>query len=182
MSNEQRLFLYEFLSRVMADVLDIKFIQTLKNDRDFLEYIGPKSALWFESHDLQRLYDELNTDFSSMFLINTQPIESLISQNRQETPTGLANETVAFYIKHGFDVDMSATDIAVADHLSLEFLFMKSLIELDDKKTQDEFLKEHLSPWVISYMISMKNMAQTPFYRDICTLTAEFIAAELSRD
>jgi hypothetical protein len=32
--------------------------------------------------------------------------------------------------------------------------------------------------WVVPYMIGMKSMALTPFYRDLCDFMVEFIVAD----
>jgi hypothetical protein len=32
--------------------------------------------------------------------------------------------------------------------------------------------------WVVPYMIGMKSMVITPFYRDLCDFMAEFIVAD----
>ncbi len=179
MNNEYRLYIYAFLSRVMSNIPDRRFIHDLKNNESLLEIIGEETKTWISSRDIEVLYDELNTDFSSMFILNTQPMESFILDAKNETLVGLQNPVMAFYFTHGFEVNMDQTEIMAPDHLSIELAFMQTLVYREEVKGQLEFLDQHLIPWVIPYMMGMKSMADTPFYRDICDFIVEFLSADI---
>jgi len=127
---------------------------------------------------IEEILDELNTDFTSMFILNTQPVESFVLDAKNESLVGLQNPVMAFYFNHGYEVNMDQTTIVAPDHLSIEFAFMQSLIYRDESEPQKEFMKEHLISWVIPYMLGMKSMAQTPFYKDMCDFIVEFLAAD----
>ena len=178
MNKEYRLYIYAFLSRTMADVVDKNYIKDLRKNTDLLELLGEESKEWFESHSDETILDALNEDFSSMFVINTQPVESFVLDAKNETLVGLQNPVMNFYYRNGFELNMDQSDLMAPDHLSIEFAFMQTLIYRDEKKPQYEFLKEHLFLWVIPYMVGMKSMANTPFYRDICDFIVEFIVAD----
>lgn len=179
MNNEYRLYIYAFLSRVMSNIPDRRFIHDLKNNESLLEIIGEETKGWISSTDIEILYDELNTDFSSMFILNTQPMESFILDAKNETLVGLQNPVMAFYFNHGFEVNMDQTEIMAPDHLSIELAFMQTLVYREEVKGQLEFLDQHLIPWVIPYMMGMRSMADTPFYRDICDFIVEFLSADI---
>lgn len=178
MNQEYRRYIYAFLSRVYSDIPDRKFIEDLKSNRELLELIGQESLQWFENESLETLYNELNSDFSSMFVINTQPVESFILDAKNETLVGLQNPVMAFYFNHSFELDMNQTEIVAPDHISIEFAFMQTLVFRQEYQPQIDFLREHLIIWVVPYMFGMKNMAQTPFYRELSDFVAEFLIAD----
>ena len=178
MNNEYRLYIYAFLSRVMSSIPDRRFIHDLKNNEQLLEIIGEETQEWFKNTDEDALYDAMNIDYSSMFILNTQPVESFVLDAKNETLVGLQNPVMAFYFTHGFEVNMDQTDIMAPDHLGIEFAFMQMLIYRNEIEPQSEFLDQHLFPWVVPYMMGMKSMAETPFFRDICDFTVEFLSSD----
>jgi TorA maturation chaperone TorD len=178
MNNEYRLYIYAFLSRVMSNIPDRRFIHDLKNNEQLLEIIGEETQEWFKNTDEDTLYDAMNIDYSSMFILNTQPVESFVLDAKNETLVGLQNPVMAFYFTHGFEVNMDQTDIMAPDHLGIEFAFMQMLIYRNELEPQSEFLDKHLFPWVVPYMMGMKSMAETPFFRDICDFTVEFLSSD----
>lgn len=179
MNNDYRLYIYAFLSRVMSDIPDRRFINDLKANDTLLEIIGEETRGWIHNNDTEALYDALNTDFTSMFILNTQPVESFVLDAKNETLVGLQNPVMAFYFTHGFEVNMGQTEIMAPDHLAIELAFMQTLIYRNETAPQIEFLEQHIFPWVIPYMMGMKSMADTPFYRDICDFMIEFLSADV---
>jgi TorA maturation chaperone TorD len=178
MNNEYRLYIYAFLSRVMSDIADARFLKDLKNNPELMDLIGEESKTWLVKNDDQTILDALNSDFTSMFILNTQPIESFVLDAKNEALVGLQNPVMAFYFNHGFELNMDQTELMAPDHLSIELAFMQTLVYRDEKAPQLEFLNEHLIGWVIPYMMGMKSMAVTPFYRDICDFMIEFLTAD----
>lgn len=178
MDKEYRVYIYAFLSRTMASNADRRFISDLRQNRDLLEILGEKSVRYFEEKSDEAIIDELNEDFSSMFVINTQAVESFVLDAKNETLVGLQNPVMNFYYRHGFELNMDQTELMAPDHLSIEFAFMQTLIFRDEKKPQYNFLKEHLFNWVVPYMIGMKSMAITPYYQDLCDFIVEFLVAD----
>ena len=178
MNEEYRLYIYAFLSRVMTNIPDLAFIRDLRVNTELLAVIGEATQEWFESETDEVLYDALNSDFTSMFILNTQPIESFVLDAKNESLVGLQNPVMAFYYNHGFEINMNQTEIMAPDHLSIELAFMQTLIYRKEQAPQFEFLDQHMIPWVVPYMIGMKHMATTPFYRDICDFMVEFLVAD----
>jgi len=178
MNKEYRLYIYAFLSRTMSSTVDKRFIKDLRQNRDLLEILGESTTKYFDENSDESLLDALNEDFSSMFVINTQAVESFVLDAKNETLVGLQNPVMNFYYSHGFELNMEQTELMAPDHLSIELAFMQTLIFRDEKKPQLEFLQEHLMRWVVPYMIGMKSMVITPFYRDLCDFMAEFIVAD----
>lgn len=178
MDTEYRRYIYAFLSRIISDIPDTRFISDLKANQALLDVIGEDSRAWFEEKSVEEIAEALNVDYSSMFVLNTQPIESFVLDAKNETLVGLQNPVMAFYFNHGFEVNMDQTELMAPDHLSIEFAFMQTLVYRDEGKAQFEFLKEHLMTWVIPYMLGMKSMAETPLYRDICDFIVEFLSAD----
>ncbi len=178
MTTEYRRYIYAFLSRVMSDMPDRRFIADLKANDDLLDTLGESSRAWLLEHDNETLFTMLNTDFTSMFVLNTQPVEAFVLDAKNETLVGLQNPVMAFYFKHGFELNMDQTELMAPDHLSIELGFMQSLIYRNELQPQYDFMNEHLMMWVVPYMLGMKSMAQTPFYRDICDFIVEFLVAD----
>lgn len=178
MNKEYRLYIYAFLSRVMSDIPDARFIKDLASNDELLSLIGEDTVEYFKSNDSETIMRELNTDFSSMFILNTQPIESFVLDAKNESLVGLQNPVMGFYFTHGFEVNMDQTELMAPDHLSIEFAFMQTLIYRDERPPQFEFMDTHLINWVVPYMLGMKSMAQTPFYADMCDFIVEFLVAD----
>ena len=178
MNQEYRTYIYAFLSRVMSDIPDKQFIIDLQNNHELLETLGEESLRWFESESIDEIYEKLNEEYSSLFILNAQPVESFVLDAKNETLVGLQNPVMTFYFKHGFELNMDQTELMAPDHLSIELAFMQTLSFRDEKKAQLEFLDEHLIIWVIPYMLGMKHMTQNPFYRDICDFMVEFLVAD----
>jgi TorA maturation chaperone TorD len=178
MNKEYRLYIYAFLSRTMASTIDKRFIKDIRENKDLLEILGDDTTEFFAQNSDEFILDALNEDFSSMFVINTQAVESFVLDAKNETLVGLQNPVMNFYYSHGFELNMDQTELMAPDHLSIELAFMQTLIFRDEKKPQLEFLQEHLMKWVVPYMLGMKSMALTPFYKDLCDFMVEFIVAD----
>ncbi len=178
MNKEYRLYIYAFLSRTMASAPDQRYISDLRGNSELLELLGSESVQWFATHDDATILDALNEDFSSMFVVNTQAVESFVLDAKNETLVGLQNPVMNFYYQNGFELNMDQTELMAPDHLSIELAFMQTLIFRGEQKPQFRFLQEHLFNWVVPYMIGMKSMAITPFYREICDFITEFIVAD----
>jgi len=178
MDNDTRLYIYAFLSRVMSDIPDARFIKDLKANEGLMSTIGENAMKWLLSMEDMFILDELNSDFTSLFVLNTQPIESFVLDAKNEAQVGLQNPAMGYYFKNNFELNMDQTSLMAPDHLSIEFAFMQTLVFRDEKKPQREFLEQHMIPWVIPYMMGMKSMSTTPFYQDICDFIVEFLIAD----
>jgi len=177
---QKRVFIYAFLSRVFTDVLDKKSVADLKGNIDLLELLGSDTIEYFQDNDVEKIASDLNVDFSSMFLLHTQPIESFVLDAKQEALVGLSNPVMQFYYNCGFEIDMNSTSIVAPDHLSIELGFLQTLAGREEYVKSLQFLDKHLISWVIPYLLGMKSMATTPFFRDLFDFTIEFITSDFS--
>jgi TorA maturation chaperone TorD len=177
---QQRVFIYAFLSRIFSDVFDRASIRDLSQNDELLNLIGKESSDYFKFGNIDKIEEELNIDYSSMFLLHTQPIESFVLDAKSEALVGLQNPVMEFYFRNGFEVDMNGTEIIAPDHLGIEFGFMQTLVFRDELKPQKEFLQNHLMKWVIPYLLGMKSMAITPFYREVFEFTVEFLVSDFN--
>lgn len=179
MQQEYRVYMYAFLSRFYSDTLDKKFIQDLQQNSSLLDILGDESCAWLQENTFEEIVEAANIDYTSMYVLNTQPIESFVLDAKSESLVGLQNPVMAFYFQNGFDVKMDQTTIMAPDHLSIELAFMQTLaFRGDELAIAENFLHKHLLAWVLPYMQGMKSMATTPLYRDMCDVTIEFLVSD----
>lgn len=178
MNAKNRAQMYAFLSKMFANSLDEKLINELKNDRAILELVMDEEKEWFETTPAHELEEALNVDYNSLFLMHSLPIESSIMENKEEVLVGLQNPVMQFYFEHGYELNLAKSELLAPDHISFECAFMQNLILKKEVEAQRAFLQKHLLQWVPMYLLSMAEMAQTPFYRGLCTLGAEYIIAD----
>jgi TorA maturation chaperone TorD len=181
MDEKTRLYIYAFLSRVFTEELDEKAVGDLKSNEGLLETIGEETARWFRERDVGSLVEALNVDYNSLFGINNHPIESAVMDSKNEILVGLQNPVMQFYFSNGYDLNLESSKLYVPDHAGIEFGFMQSMIGAGDKKTQAEFLRRHLLPWIVPFLVAVKPMADTPFYRELCDFTVEFLLSDYSQ-
>ena len=179
MQKQQRIFFYAFLSRLFSEQIDESYLKELKKNPELLETVGQAGFEWIVNTPQEEAINALNIDFTSMFVMNAQPIESFVLDAKQDTLVGLQNPVMQFYFEHGYDVDMNQTSIMAPDHISIELGFMQALIFKDELRPQLEFLQKHLARWSIPFFMGMKAMAETPFFQDICDFYVEFLIADM---
>jgi|SaaInl8_200m_RNA_FD_contig_41_139056_length_1314_multi_5_in_0_out_0_2 TorA maturation chaperone TorD len=181
MDKEQsRRYFYALMSRVFSDILDFKTIEQLRENSELLEILGPDTVTFFEANSDSGLEELLNIDFTTMFLMNTHPVESAIYDNSKDIVTGMENLVMQFYMDHGYEVNMNGTHLMAPDHISVELGFMQNAITKENFEVQYKFSKAHLMSWIPSFLIACEEMADTPFYRDFCNFAVEFIVSDFS--
>ncbi|WP_200762890.1 TorD/DmsD family molecular chaperone [Nitrosophilus alvini] len=178
MDNKTRAFIYAFLSRCFEKELDIKALEDLKKSVQLLELIGEDTRRWFESESLDKIVEEANVDYNTVFMINSQPVETLVLDSKAEILVGLQNPVMQFYFDHGYEVNMNQTHILAPDHLSIEMGFMQNLAFRNENRAAYNFLHKHLLEWVPPYMIGIKNLTQTPLYRDLTDFTVDYLLSD----
>ena len=176
--NREKAFVYAFLSRCYQKELDSKAIKDLKENKALLEAIGENTQEWFLSKSIDEIKEALNIDYSSAFMLNSQPVETLIEDSKGEILVGLQNPVMQFYFNHGYEINMNQTDILAPDHLSIELGFMQNLYYKDEEKIAFMFLREHLLKWVPPYLIGIKSLVETPFFNDLIDFTNEFLLSD----
>lgn len=178
MDKQSRTYMYAFLSRVYSDSIDEKFFNDLINNAGLLEMIGKETKEWINNENKENIFENLNIDFSTLFLMNAKPFETSVVDAKDEILVGLQNPVMQFYFEHNYDLNLAATHIQTPDHISVELGFMQKLVSKDEFKTQKEFLQKHIINWAVPYFIGVKEMCQTPFYKNMCDFTVEFLCSD----
>ena len=178
MEEKNRVFTYAFLSRMFADVLDMKAIRQLRENKDFLMLLGQESVDYFEQKSDEVIEEEANVDFTSTFIMHTHPVESAIFDNSKDIITGLENPVMQFYIDHGFEVNMNSTHIMAPDHMAIEIGFMQNLVMQGNYEAQKKFMHQHVLNWMPPFLIACEEMVETPLYKNLCNFATEFFISD----
>jgi len=189
-----RINMYGLLSRLLIEEINTQTLEKIKNSPELLE-LFPKTKEWeeFFTEDPKKLIEEeLNVDFTTVFLLNVYPYESVFMHDEGHIDPTATNQTFLFYREHGYSIDLNKTRALSPDHIAIEMEFMMTLakeeleaLEKGNKaeanrlrEIQKKFLEEHLANWGIIYLLAAKDMAETPFYQDVCELSLEFILSD----
>lgn len=192
--NQARVNMYGFLSRLIMEEVDLNVLEVIKSKQEMLE-LFPATKEWetFLTKDPKSLIEEeLNVDYTTVFLLNVYPYESVFMNDEGHINPTLTNPTLQFYLEHGYEIDLNKTRVLSPDHLAVEMEFMITLIndqlnaysvfnrdgEIKALQTQREFMEKHLLRWSPIYLLSAKDMAETPFYQDVCQTTLEFLLSD----
>ncbi len=188
---QARINMYGLLSRLLIEEIDFYTLEKIKENKDLLD-LFPRTQEWdlFWKKDTQKLIEEdLNVDFTTIFILNAYPYESVFVNDEGYINPTITNPTLMFYRDHGYSIDLNETRALSPDHIAVELEFMMNLVQEelnaiakeDEKelkrvrKIQKDFLKEHLANWGTVYLLSARELAETPFYQDVCELALEFI-------
>ncbi|MCH9813058.1 MAG: molecular chaperone TorD family protein [Epsilonproteobacteria bacterium] len=182
MDKNTRVYIYAFLSRLFESEVDKKLLEDLKTKSDILGMIGEESFQWINESEETEVLEALSIDFTSLFLMNSQqPIESSIMDDKEEVLIGLQNPVMGFYFQNGFDLNLQNSKLQTPDHISIEFGFMQNVLQKGDPKTAYTFLSEHIMKWAPAYLLTIAESADTPFYRELCEFTTEFLMADFEQ-
>jgi len=173
-----RAYIYAFLSMVFNENLSIKAIDDLKKNVELLALIGASSVEYFASKDSHELSDELNIDYTSAFIANSHPLESAVRDAKVEIASGMENPVFNFYTKYGFEINLLNTPISMPDHISIELGFMQALVYQNELEAQKAFMKEHIIAWMPIYLIGVKHLVDTPFYNDVIDFAVDFFLSD----
>lgn len=173
MDKNLRIKIYQILSLLYSKNLTIDEFELL-NSFEF----GESSRLWIKNSSFDEVLEACNIDYTTIFLLNAKPIETIVIDSKADVSVGLANPVMDFYFRHNYLLNLSQTHLQTPDHISIEFEFMAFLIQNNDLSSQREFLDRHLLSWCIAYLISSMNIASTPLYKDLFDFTIEFLIAD----
>ncbi|WP_297493022.1 molecular chaperone TorD family protein [Persephonella sp.] len=191
---QARLNMYGLLSRLFIEEIDKDLLNKIKENNDLID-LFPRTKEWklfFEKEPEKLIEEDLNVDFTSVFLLNVYPYESVFMNDQGYIDPSVTNPTFMFYKEHGYMIDLNKTRVLSPDHIAVEMEFMMTLIKEEIEALQKEdkaqverlrniqkrFLEEHLANWGTIYLLSAKDMAETPFYQDVCELSLEFILSD----
>lgn len=186
--------MYGFISRLFMEEVDENLIQMIKSKPELLD-LFPLTKEWdlFFNKETKSLIDEeLNVDYTTIFLLNAYPYESVFMNDEGHINPTLTNPTLQFYLEHGYEIDLNKTRVLSPDHIAVEMEFMITLIndqlnaysmfnEEEEKKAltaQKEFMENHLLRWSTIYLLSAIDLAETPFYKDVCEMALEFLLSD----
>ncbi|ACO03185.1 MAG TPA: hypothetical protein DEP48_06195 [Persephonella sp.] len=191
---QARINMYGFLSRLLIEEIDAETLRKIKNNEEILD-LFPNTKQWdlfWEKDEKKLIEEDLNVDFTTVFLLNVYPYESVFIHDEGHINPTVTNPTLIFYREHGYSIDLNKTRALSPDHIAVEMEFMMNLIqeELDSLKKENEneakrlrniqkrFLEEHLGSWGPVYLMAARDMAETPFYYDVCQLALDFILSD----
>ncbi len=160
----------------------------LQEDNERAESYRVLADLFFETPDPEELErikedfgmeskesaEQVRADFNSLFVYpggKLPPLESLYAEG-----VDIADSVAAFY--YSTELTFEEDYETVPDHISLEFLYMSYLIDIDNHELQQKFLEEHIANWVPYYCEKVMKQAKTLFYREIAEITKDFIEYE----
>lgn len=192
---QARINMYGLLSRLFIEEVDPFTLAKIKENEDLLEFF-PNTREWdkFWEKDVMKLVEEdLNVDFTTIFILNVYPYESVFVNDEGHINPTITNPTLIFYRDNGYSIDLNKTRALSPDHIGVELEFMMNLVQEelnalakeDEKeverirKIQKKFLEEHLANWGLPYLLAVKDIAETPFYYDVADATLEFLMSDL---
>jgi len=193
-NTKARTNIYALLSRVLLQELDLKMLQTIKNDENILDFF-PTLKEWeqlSEVEDTKLLEEYFNPDFVNLSILHLIPYETFYTREDQKIETGGANPVTDIYSAYNFMVDYEVSRTISADHIGVELEFMHHLVEAEQKALEEndakavaelkgiqhEFLNKHLLNWAPMYLINMKFEARTPLYYDAAEMALEFLLSD----
>jgi len=183
---QARINMYGLLSRLLIEELDEETLRKIKETPEILD-LFPNTKEWqlfWEKEPKQLIEEDLNVDFTSIFILNVYPYESVFLNDEGYINPSITNPTLQFYLEHGYEIDLNKTRALSPDHLAVELEFMMNLIQeelnafaREDYKEEKrylnlekEFMEKHLLQWAPIYFMAARDMAETPFYYDLCSL------------
>ncbi|ACN99579.1 molecular chaperone [Sulfurihydrogenibium azorense] len=192
--NQARINMYAFLSRLLVEEVDEELLDKIKYTPELLD-LFPNTKDWevFKTKTTKQLIDEdLNVDYTTVFILNAYPYQSVFMNDEGHINPTPTNPTLQFYLENGYEIDLNKTRVLSPDHIAIELEFMITLIkeqltaysinnEEEEKKylqLQKRFMEEHLLQWAPIYLLAARDMAETPFYYDVCQTTLEFIMSD----
>lgn len=192
---QARINMYGLLSRLFIEEVDPFTLAKIKENEDLLE-LFPNTREWdkFWEKDVMKLVEEdLSVDFTTIFILNVYPYESVFVNDEGHINPTITNPTLIFYRDNGYSIDLNKTRALSPDHIGIELEFMMNLVQEelnalareDEKevervrKIQKKFLEEHLANWGLPYLLAVKDIVETPFYYDVADATLEFLMSDL---
>ncbi len=192
--NQARINMYAFISRLLVEEVDKKLLENIKNNKDLIE-LFPHTKQWetfYQKSTKEIIEEDLNVDYTTIFILNVYPYESVFMNDEGHINPTPTNPTLQFYLENGYEVDLNKTRVLSPDHLALELEFMITLIQeqlksysinkIEEEKKyldlQKKFMENHLLQWAPIYLMTARDMAETPFYYDVCQLSLDFIMSD----
>ena len=152
--------------------------------------LGGSALQLKESFECDSL-EELLVDYSKLFLgpghTLAPPYESAWRDKNSDDPMDSVQALIELYDDGGFAIDPDFRDLP--DHVAVELEFLYTLIfqqaaamRSGDRKALDHakalqwsLQTRHMDAWLGAFVDALRENAQCSFYRDLATITAEFM-------
>lgn len=197
MQNSEKLrlreFYYTLISRLLVAEIDKETIEAIKSDDTLRSlFVYSKEADDYLNGDTQKIVEDLAAHFVDLFLIRLVPYETFYTSEDQMVNSGTENETMVFYKKYGFDVELLRARVVSADHVGVEFEFLMNLVKAQREalgdgfdeyvesaiKVQKEFIETHLLPFALMFLPALLDASKSPFYKDVAEIALEFLLGD----
>jgi len=194
-SEKERLreFYYTLISRLLIAEIDKETIEAIQSD-DTLKslFVYSKEADDYLSGSAEEIALELASYYVDLFLIRLVPYESFYKSEDQMVNSGTENETMVFYKKYGFEVELLKARVVSGDYIGVEFEFLMNLIKserdaLSDgqdeyastvRNVQKEFIATYLLPFAMMFLPALLDASKSPFYKDVAEIALEFLLSD----
>jgi len=188
-----REFYYTLISRLLIAEIDKETIETIRSDESLKSlFVYSREADDYLGGDAETIAQELASYYVDLFLIRLVPYESFYSSEDQMVNSGTENETLIFYKKYGFDVELLKARVVSGDHIGVEFEFLMNLIKSERsalsegqdeyadtiRSVQKEFISTHLLPFSMMFLPSLLDASKSPFYKDVAEIALEFLLSD----
>ena len=199
----QRSQIYGLLATLYRQELTPDLLKRIK-DSPFLEVLSRLGIDWAEellTRPDHELLDELAIEYARLFLgpgRHISPHES-VHHHREDGKWGQlwgqsTVEVKKFIEAAGFHYESEYKGLP--DHISVVLEFMHKVIEREEQawidnepgharycqKIGKRFMEEHLAQWINGFCDTVTQEAELSFYRDVATLTKNFIEFDRKDD
>jgi TorA maturation chaperone TorD len=195
----QRSNVYGLLATVYRQEVTLELLHQMKDP----QFLGVLSGLgiqlgddFFQKHE-QELLEDMAVEFTRLFLgpgKHISPHESVHHQRDDAQGGQLWGETTVEVRKfiESAGLDYASEYKGLPDHISVELEFMQQVTLREEQawgendkdralyclKIEKKFVDEHLSRWVPIFCDKVIRGAKLPFYREMATLTKNFMEFE----
>lgn len=186
--------IYALISRLLMNEVDESLLKLITEDENMMSFF-PNFKKWKKRTSMtpqDLIQQELNVDFTNLFLLHLIPYESFYVREDQQMETGGDNPLQAVYDTFDFQVQLDEARVMSADHIGVELEFMFKLVEAQTKALEDNapevaadiagiqynFLKDHLLEWAPMFLLNVKLEAGTALYFDVAELALEFMMSD----
>ncbi len=181
------LFLKEASMEVLEKLSSLS-LPPVRSKKSIEGLIPPKGK------ELKSFKEELDVDFARIFLgMNSKgafPYESVYRSKLGLLMQDPFDEVRAFYNKTGVTKNSCLPE--PDDHIGIELAFMATLAHqagmalkngnkqeaLTHLEQQREFLRQHLSPWVLSLCMDIQEVAWTEFFKSLASLLEAWVCSD----
>jgi len=188
--------LHAFLAAVYREEMDTPMLRALRDPgiMSSLAQAGMVLDPRVREGPEQEVLEELAVEYAALFLGpggHISPYESVYAEGGTGTLWGEETVAVRRYVEAaGFEY--GEKHAGIPDHISVELEFMSELARREAEawarqdrpaaanclEYQQEFMSEHLGTWVFRFCDRVVEEAGLSFYRDIATVSSEFLRGE----